>query len=63
MKVRRFDVNNQTTDQINYIAEKFLLDTIRAEHPEWINEHGECPKCEEYYESLSDIVMIEGVSS
>ncbi len=56
-------MNNQTTDRLSYIAEKFLLDTIRAEHPEWINEQGECPKCQEYYESLSDIVMIKGVSS
>jgi len=56
-------MNNQTTDRLSCIAEKFLLDTIRAEHPEWIDEYGECPKCQEYYESLSDIVLIESVSS
>ena len=47
------------TWQINNIAEKYLLETIRNEHPEWIDDRGECPKCEEYYQALSDVVIVE----
>ena len=46
----------------NEEIKKFLLDTIRHEHPEWIEENGDCTKCHEYYESLSSIVSIVGVS-
>jgi len=27
---------------------------IILEHPEWVEEDGACPKCTEYYESLTD---------
>lgn len=48
--------------KLNQIAEKFILDTIQNDHPDWVDQNGECPKCDEYYESLSDIVTIEGLS-
>ena len=44
---------------INQIAKKFMLDTIRSEHPEWVEEDGTCKKCMEYYESLDYLVTIE----
>lgn len=49
----------QRTNQ-NEAVKKFLLDTIRHEHPDWVEENGECTKCNEYYESLSSIVSIVG---
>ena len=49
-------------NELHNLAEKYVLDTIRDEHPNWVNQQGECPKCEEDYEALSDMIMIEGVS-
>lgn len=45
----------------NEVIKKFLLDTIRNEHPDWVEENGKCAKCNEYYESLSSIVSIVGI--
>ena len=44
---------------LNQIAEKYLRNTIRIEHPEWIEKDGSCKKCDEYYESLLEIVEIK----
>lgn len=44
---------------LNLIAEKFILDSIRYEHPEWIDQDGDCLKCREYYESLNHIIKIK----
>ncbi len=49
-------------NKLSLMAEKFVLDSIRYDHPEWIDKKGDCPKCNEYYESLSDLVKIQDVS-
>ena len=30
-------------------AEKQLIEIIKTEHPEWVQEKGLCPKCLEHY--------------
>ena len=58
------NTTNTTKNQRNKLsvmAEKFVLDSIRFDHPEWIDEDGGCTKCNEYYESLSEIVTIQNV--
>lgn len=57
-------MNNSKSQRNNLslIAEKFVLDSIRIEHPEWVDEEGGCPKCNEYYESLSDIVIMQNIN-
>ena len=44
----------QEVDSLGKIAEQWLLKIIILEHPEWVEEDGACPKCIEYYESLTD---------
>lgn len=41
------------------ITEKYVLDLIRSEHPEWIESNGACKKCVEYYKALDNAVIIE----
>ncbi len=58
------NITNTTKDQRNKLsvmAEKFVLDSIRFDHPEWVDKEGDCPKCNEYYESLSELVTIQDV--
>ena len=38
-------------------AERFVLDLIRQECPEWVENDGTCPKCLAYYESLDEITV------
>lgn len=45
--------------QLNLVAELYLRMLIRNEYPEWVGPDGECKKCEEYYDSLLDVVEIE----
>jgi len=26
-----------------------IIQTIKAKHPEWVNDSGICPKCHDYY--------------
>jgi len=44
----------QESDSICEITEQWILKIIILEHPEWVEEDGACPKCTEYYESLTD---------
>ncbi len=51
--------NEFLNEHLNMVAEKFLREIIRAEYPEWIDHNGECKKCDEYYDSLLDVVQIK----
>ena len=31
---------------------KYVMDAIKKEHPEWVEEDGACPKCMQYYKRL-----------
>lgn len=44
---------------LNLVAEIFLRDSIRKENPEWIDDDGECKKCDDYYDSLIDAVVVK----
>jgi len=44
---------------LDLVAEAFLRDMIRVEYPEWIDNSGECKKCDEYYDSLLNAVEIK----
>jgi len=44
----------QESDSICEFTEQWILKIIILEHPEWVEEDGACPKCTEYYESLTD---------
>ncbi len=43
---------------LNLVAEVYLREMIRKEYPEWVDESGECKKCDEYYNSLLDEVEV-----
>ena len=49
----------EDAEDLYTIAEKYVLDLIKAEHPEWIEENGACKKCVEYYNALDIAVKIE----
>lgn len=51
--------NTNLNKHLNLVAELFLREMIRVEYPEWIDNSGECKKCDEYYESLLDAVEIK----
>ena len=45
-----------TTENLHDIAEQYMLDIIKSEHPEWVEKDGSCTRCEEYYYYLDDLV-------
>jgi len=55
------NTSKEKRKKLTRIAEQYVLDTIRYEHPDWIDQNGECQKCYAYYESLGDIVTIDGI--
>jgi len=42
-------------NQLHYDIEKWILDTIIREHPDWVDKDGSCQRCINYYESLDKI--------
>ncbi|MGH7806504.1 MAG: hypothetical protein ACRENT_00230 [Thermodesulfobacteriota bacterium] len=48
----------EEVDSLGLIAERWVLDFIKKQHPEWTEKDGACPKCIEYYEDLDDMVSI-----
>ena len=38
--------------EIHRLAEEYIRERIRAEHPEWVESDGACPKCLEFYQAL-----------
>ena len=44
---------------LNLVAELFLREVIRKEYPEWVDQDGECQKCDDYYNSLLDAVEVK----
>ncbi len=45
---------------LSQIAEDYVLDLIRRDHPEWVRENGACPECLAYYSSLEDVIQVVG---
>ena len=41
------------------VAENYVINLIRNEHPEWVAEDGSCSRCEEYYRELDKMIVIE----
>ena len=37
---------------LSSVAEDYVLDLIRKDHPEWVREDGACPECLAYYSTL-----------
>jgi hypothetical protein len=33
-------------------AEKWVVEQIRKNHPQWVSSDGSCPKCLDYYRNL-----------
>lgn len=33
-------------------AYRYVIDRIKSEHPDWVEEDGACPKCIKYYRKL-----------
>ena len=46
------------TDSLYHITEQLVLDMIRRDHPEWVQEDGVCAQCIEYYKNLDNAVEI-----
>lgn len=49
---------NEEVNLLSQVAELWVLDFIRKQHPEWMQEDGTCPKCIEYYENLDNVVSV-----
>ncbi|HOX54346.1 MAG TPA: hypothetical protein PLC32_02740 [Candidatus Omnitrophota bacterium] len=33
-------------------AYKYVIDSIKRDHPNWVEKDGACPKCVEYYKKM-----------
>ncbi len=44
------------------VAEQYVLDLIKKDHPDWVSSDGACPKCIKYYENLDTIIEIKDSS-
>lgn len=33
-------------------AQRYVIERIKEEHPDWVENDGACPKCLEYYKKL-----------
>ena len=44
---------------LDLIAEFYLREMIRREYPEWINTEGDYQQCDDYYNTLLDIVAVK----
>ena len=45
-------------DDLYRIGEEYLINQIKKEHPEWVEQDGACRKCIEYYHALDHAVKI-----
>jgi hypothetical protein len=52
---------NEEVDSLSQVAERWVLDFIKKQHPQWVQEDGACPKCIEYYESLDNVISVVSV--
>jgi hypothetical protein len=57
--MNQLNKSNKLNKHLNLVAELFLHDMIRKENPEWVSPNGECKKCEEYYDSLLNAVVVK----
>ena len=46
-------------ENLHDIAEQYLLEIIKSEHPEWVEDDGSCSRCEEYYNHLDDLIELD----
>ncbi len=53
------NVCGDETETLQDIAEQYVLDLIKKDHPEWVESSGACSKCVEYYKSLSKVVIVD----
>ena len=60
MTVKKND-SGYKLDQLTHEARIWLKKTIIREHPEWLDDQGNCPKCESMYSSLSSLA--EGIKN
>lgn len=44
-------IQNETKD-LHSLAETWLIEQIKKDHPNWVESNGLCPKCIEYYLNL-----------
>ncbi len=46
-------------EQLSYEAKIWLKKTIIKEHPDWLDEKGNCPKCDQMYSNLYSLTSVE----
>lgn len=51
-------IGNEEVNALSQVAERWVLDFIKKQHPEWVHEDGTCPRCIEYYENLDNVVSV-----
>jgi len=49
---------NYESGRISIIAEEWLIEEIKKDHPEWTGENGICLRCLDYYYNLLDNVQV-----
>lgn len=52
-------INKSST---NRVAENYVFQLIKEEHPEWVEHDGSCKRCEDYYRILDKLVSLENVN-
>ena len=57
--MNNIEKNQVLKKHLELVAEIFLREMIRKEYPDWVEEDGECPKCDDYYDSLLDAIEIK----
>ncbi len=50
---------NEQTENIIDVTDKWLIDAIKKDHPEWVESSGACPKCIEYYSGLDQDLSVQ----
>ncbi len=38
-------------------AHDTVLQAIRYQHPDWVDEHGTCPNCDSYEQKLAELLV------
>ena len=52
--MKKYDTEDKL-NQLTHEARIWLKKAIIREHPEWLDDQGNCPKCDMMYSSLSSL--------
>ncbi len=53
---------NNPNDNVGQNMEKFMIGKIKQEYPQWVENDGSCKRCEQYYQILKKLFVLENNS-